>query len=708
MKKKLFSIAFVTISCLIAFILSFEVKAVTLDGAQTAGGVSDITTSASEDAQQVSKLTKLKVMAEKAQGYARDGMAKGMEYAGKAQERIMNVYNQGMKIKDDVLNSPAVQAAKLGKEVVALKDEVSRLQEVKENLKASYNEKIELAESEADSKVKALENNINNAKFLAVSDASQQKVIAQYQNQIQAVKADLARTVESYKAQMNENVTANEEFLEESEAQLAQTGTSLDEWVLKERESEEIRKTALANTKALREEKAKALKLGASRGIAVKDVVLSEDMMQAVAAKQAIADVKTNLVATKGELASKMSLDVSEKLSLPNAEEEPAVEEALKIGEEDMVSDDKISLQKLKNIKENNPSRILNNSKQLNRSELKTNLQSVSKVETITPKDKVQAVRRGQKSKVESLKIKDLSKKIKENSLKSSSRIGGKEELMFAFLGMSEEDIEKTINEENIKAVEGAIKNLVKKITQITQKTKKLLGKDKKKEEKPQEAVEETQAAFFLDQDAEETSSNVEATQQSRYGVRREAIYEAYKLAVSSRFYIKEPRSDIDLTNNLAGTASGESDATVVQTEGSTKEIDAFVRYIDLVLADLKMAAAVEASQLKAIKNTPVDLTNFDLCAYATQKPKDILGDLQNLGGDMAAAVGEGMSTVQEGIGQVNSAAQNLPGLSNATGGNSTPAQETEDDSSSTEIPEEESVPEEVPEPEVDVIGGMG
>jgi len=171
--------------------------------------------------------------------------------------------------------------------------------------------------------------------------------------------------------------------------------------------------------------------------------------------------------------------------------------------------------------------------------------------------------------------------------------------------------------------------------------------------ENPLEALGEIESQILLDEKAPETVKNVNEIKESRYEVRREAIFQSFILAAKNKFNKKSSKVDVDLTVELLKTMPGESEGSGTYSEALLKEMDVLMDYIRAELANLKREAAVAAAEINHVRSAGNISENFNICQYYTErrKKKSLLEQAQGWmekGKNAVSQVSEGAATVSE------------------------------------------------------------
>jgi len=125
--------------------------------------------------------------------YAQDGYAEAMKY-----------YNQGMAYKDEFLNSPEFKISQKSAQIAMLKAQIKEAEKQEQQAQQKTEEKINLVQSEADAKIKNLNQNLANTKILmADGDNEQARQMAQNINdEIAQIKKEAADKVSALQSEL--------------------------------------------------------------------------------------------------------------------------------------------------------------------------------------------------------------------------------------------------------------------------------------------------------------------------------------------------------------------------------------------------------------------------------------------------------------------------------------------------------------------------
>ncbi len=183
-------------------------------------------------------------------------------------------------------------------------------------------------------------------------------------------------------------------------------------------------------------------------------------------------------------------------------------------------------------------------------------------------------------------------------------------------LAMQQEDYEselEIINEE----YEEKIRKQSEKIAELTQELSEIAKSNnlftKKNPKASSETLQETQEEFLLSKAPSIREENQIKTQ--RKDALSEIIVEVSTIKADKQLARATAEEKTRTTAELEATMPGESEGSGVSAEVLSEQLQVLRSYIDIVLADLKLQAAIEVNNLRRINSAPLK-EKFNLCNY--------------------------------------------------------------------------------------------
>lgn len=201
-------------------------------------------------------------------------------------------------------------------------------------------------------------------------------------------------------------------------------------------------------------------------------------------------------------------------------------------------------------------------------------------------------------------------------------------------------------NQQRLSEIEASIQERNSNLQKLAQD---LLEVANVKIEDPREALKKSKENFTLKDDENPTIKTRQRINEQRYKERRQAVYDVYTASAAVKYNRKSLTDEAESVNELIPLMGGESDGSGIHTQILLKEADMLRRYIDYVLADLQMEAAVEMANLDVSKVG--DLEELNLCSYYDPKSKtsatrDKAGGLKGLVSNVKSTVEKGKNTL--------------------------------------------------------------
>ncbi len=176
----------------------------------------------------------------------------------------------------------------------------------------------------------------------------------------------------------------------------------------------------------------------------------------------------------------------------------------------------------------------------------------------------------------------------------------------------------------------------------------------------PMDALKDIESQVLLDKNTPETVKNLNNIKESRYEMRREAIFQSFILGAKSKFDKGSSKNEIESLVELMKTMPGESEGSGNYTEVILAEMVLVMNYIRTELADIYREAAKEAAEIQHMKSAGAIAETFNMCQYYTERQpkKSLLDKAKGLadkaknayekGTAVAAQASEAMSAVSE------------------------------------------------------------
>ena len=223
-------------------------------------------------------------------------------------------------------------------------------------------------------------------------------------------------------------------------------------------------------------------------------------------------------------------------------------------------------------------------------------------------------------------------------------------------------------NQQRLSEIEASIQERNSNLTKLAQDLLKVADV---KVEDPREALKKSKESFTLKEDEDPTVKTRQRIHEQRYKERRQAVYDVYTASAAVKYNRKGLTDEAESVNELIPLMGGESDGSGIHTQILLKEADMLRRYIDYVLVDLQMEAAVEMANLDISKIG--DLEELNLCSYYDPKSKtsaatERAGGLKGVISTVKSTVEQGENTLNT-VNKVEEAKGNKgQGLSNSAG----------------------------------------
>ena len=202
--------------------------------------------------------------------------------------------------------------------------------------------------------------------------------------------------------------------------------------------------------------------------------------------------------------------------------------------------------------------------------------------------------------------------------------------------------------QQRLSEIEASIQKLKSKLQKLAQDLLNVAGV---KVEDPREALKKNKESFTLKEDEDPTVKTRQRIKEQRYEERRQAVYDGYTFSAAVKYNRKSLTDEVENVNELIPLMGGESDGSGIHTQILLKEADMLRRYIDYVLVDLQMEAAVEMANLAVSKIG--DLEELNLCSY--YDPKSKTSTAKDKAGGLKDLVSNDTHTVEESKKKLNS-----------------------------------------------------
>ncbi len=220
-------------------------------------------------------------------------------------------------------------------------------------------------------------------------------------------------------------------------------------------------------------------------------------------------------------------------------------------------------------------------------------------------------------------------------------------------LAMQQEDYESEIElieeeyEEKIREQGEKISKLTQELSEVA-KSNNLFAK--KEPQASSKALQETQDEFLLSK----APSIREETRikEQRQDSLSETVVEVSTIKADKQLKRETVEEKTITKADLSATMPGESEGSGVSAEVLSEQLQILRSYIDVVLADLKLQAAIEVNKLRRINSVPLR-ESFNLCNYTDQS---------NVGAEgkkTAQALSE-IGKIKESVGKVQETANQI------------------------------------------------
>lgn len=157
------------------------------------------------------------------------------------------------------------------------------------------------------------------------------------------------------------------------------------------------------------------------------------------------------------------------------------------------------------------------------------------------------------------------------------------------------------------------VADLTKELSEVASST----GLFKKKEPKdPVEALEETQKTLLFSGAPSIREEN--KIKKKRKEILSETIVETMTTKADKQLVRASTEDQTSTKAELSETMPGESEGSGINTEVLSEQLKILRSYIDVVLADLKLQASIEANNLRRVTSVPLK-KKFNLCDYTDQ-----------------------------------------------------------------------------------------
>lgn len=167
---------------------------------------------------------------------------------------------------------------------------------------------------------------------------------------------------------------------------------------------------------------------------------------------------------------------------------------------------------------------------------------------------------------------------------------------------------------------EGLDQKIKKQLKTVAIKTKELaeVAEVKVVSDNPLEVIQKTQEELFLKPGEDLTLSKEMDIREKWFTERRNVIYESYEKALKAKAELTALQEGLQSIQDLAGSMPGKSETAGVNSKIILKQGEYIRRYVEFVLADLKLETTVEIA--KQLDYQPSDrLNKFRLCNYTNQ-----------------------------------------------------------------------------------------
>ena len=202
-------------------------------------------------------------------------------------------------------------------------------------------------------------------------------------------------------------------------------------------------------------------------------------------------------------------------------------------------------------------------------------------------------------------------------------------------------------NQQRLSEIEASIQERNSNLQKLAQDLLKVADV---KVEDPREALKKSKESFTLKEDEDPTVKTRQRIHEQRYKERRQAVYDVYTTSAAVKYNRKGLTDEVESVNELIPLMGGESDGSGIHTQILLKEADMLRRYIDYVLVDLQMEAAVEMANLDISKIG--DLEELNLCSY--YDPKSKTSAATERAGGLKGVISTVKSTVEQGKNTLN------------------------------------------------------
>ena len=202
-------------------------------------------------------------------------------------------------------------------------------------------------------------------------------------------------------------------------------------------------------------------------------------------------------------------------------------------------------------------------------------------------------------------------------------------------------------NQQRLSEIEASIQERNSNLQKLAQDLLKVADV---KVEDPREALKKSKESFTLKEDEDPTIKTRQRIHEQRYKERRQAVYDVYTASAAVKYNRKSLTDEVENVNELIPLMGGESDGSGIHTQILLKEADMLRRYIDYVLVDLQMEAAVEMANLDVSKIG--DLEELNLCSY--YDPKSKTSAATERAGGLKGVISTVKSTVEQGKNTLN------------------------------------------------------
>lgn len=184
----------------------------------------------------------------------------------------------------------------------------------------------------------------------------------------------------------------------------------------------------------------------------------------------------------------------------------------------------------------------------------------------------------------------------------------------------------------------------------------------------PMDALNDVVAQVQLDENAKETVKNVNDIRESRYEMRRAAIFQSFILGTKYKFDKSSTQMDVDSKVSLMKTMPGESEGSGIYSEIMLKELAILANYIRAEVANIRREATISAAELRHLKKAGKIEKTFNMCQYYTErrKKKSFLDQVKGVASKAKDAYETGKNAVSQvsdglaAIGELQDTAQSM------------------------------------------------